>query len=825
MFFSVKKNKLINSYLLVLIALIFWTGGSFLMRYLAWPDYRFWYHVSSISLLLFMVFLYLFFLRYLGQTQGSHLIVFGSIILVVIIINSVTGFFLRAPNHISAQNGVCRFEYKMTLGSTFILLLAGVIMMDLIRITYISTKENKVLYHQIEPMLLGMVIMFIGNLALYLPVLKGFPINIVSGVINACLMFYGLMKRRQFRLQYLSHGGVSYFGALGLIAIIFSNISSSMLRTIKSYLPINEEHYLLIIAALMMQFTLGIAYIWRGIVNKVFIRDEQMQRECLQEFSATVSKSLRIKDIYFEIIKIVKKATDIDGVYIFFQSQEDSTYKIIFADSETESMNLELKADHPLVTYLKENAHCIFIQDFFNDSLGKSVSEEEKQNYRKFGIQYGLGIKGDENSLKTILLLSNTKKQTKFNQNDSAFIESVGLIAGIAIQNALLYEKAYKESITDELTGLYNRRYFTEKLEKTFITCKDRSLVLLLLSVDDFKLYNQLYGMVEGDRALQKIAQILKNCVGKDGICARYSGKEFAIILPNYDILPSKELAETISLQINRMNDNQSNYAIKKLTVSIGISGYPNGAQSVKELLQNVDLAVYHVKRHGKNAVRVFDVKSALDGEQQSKEEASPQNVYTEYESMVYALTATIDAKDHYTFHHSNNVAYYATSLAAALGMNEETIEVVRQSALLHDIGKIGIAESILNKPGRLTEEEYEIVKMHVENSIGIIKHIPAFDYVIPAVLAHHEHYDGKGYPRQLKGEEIPVTGRILCIADSFDAIISKRCYKKSATLPQAIKILKEEAGKQFDPVMVKVFYQLLEQGKVKVAANEENLQ
>ena len=113
-------------------------------------------------------------------------------------------------------------------------------------------------------------------------------------------------------------------------------------------------------------------------------------------------------------------------------------------------------------------------------------------------------------------------------------------------------------------------------------------------------------------------------------------------------------------------------------------------------------------------------------------------NIYKEYESTIYALTAAIDVKDHYTFSHSNNVAYYATSLARELNLNSDIREIIRQAALLHDVGKIGISEAILNKTGKLTEEEYETIKGHVEASIGIIRHLPSLDYVIPAVIGHH---------------------------------------------------------------------------------------
>ena len=196
------------------------------------------------------------------------------------------------------------------------------------------------------------------------------------------------------------------------------------------------------------------------------------------------------------------------------------------------------------------------------------------------------------------------------------------------------------------------------------------------------------------------------------------------------------------------------------------------------------------------------------------------EGVYSSYASTIYALTAAIDAKDHYTFNHSKNVAYYATKLAAAAGLNREMIELIREAALLHDIGKIGINENILNKKGRLTDDEYEIMKSHVEQSISIIRHLPSLDYVIPAVIGHHERYDGRGYPRRIGGEDIPLAARILCIADSFDAIVSKRAYKNAYSVDYAVDELLAQSGMQFDPKLAPLFVSLLKEGKLEIQNN-----
>ena len=329
-------------------------------------------------------------------------------------------------------------------------------------------------------------------------------------------------------------------------------------------------------------------------------------------------------------------------------------------------------------------------------------------------------------------------------------------------------------------------------------------------------MYNQLYGDREGDLALQRVARIIAASVGNNGYISRYSGKEFAIILPGYDMLSASNLAENIRRQIMEMNKAEQDYALKVLTVSGGISSYPYGAGSVKELVENADMAVYQVKRRGKNAILLAHESMSNSREEDNVDGSEyKQGIYSEYAPTIYALTAAIDTKDHYTFSHSKNVAYYASRLAEAYDMGDDFVELIREAGLLHDIGKIGIREDILNKPGKLNDEEYEIMKGHVESSVGIIRHLPSLDYVIPAVIGHHERYDGQGYPRKISGEDIPMSARILCIADSFDAMVSMRSYKEPYTVEYALEELKRQRGRQFDPRLTDRFIKLVEEGAI----------
>jgi len=180
------------------------------------------------------------------------------------------------------------------------------------------------------------------------------------------------------------------------------------------------------------------------------------------------------------------------------------------------------------------------------------------------------------------------------------------------------------------------------------------------------------------------------------------------------------------------------------------------------------------------------------------------------------AFIKFIDAKDSITKDHSVRVAAYSAQIAKALGKAEDECENIYYIGLMHDCGKIGIPDEILNKPGKLTPEELEIMKTHASRGAEILNHFTSIPNIIEGAVYHHERYDGKGYPRGLVGKEIPLVGRIICVADSFDAMNNKRSYKSKMTPEQIIKDFTENSGTKYDPEIVKVFLKLLEDGIIK---------
>ena len=237
--------------------------------------------------------------------------------------------------------------------------------------------------------------------------------------------------------------------------------------------------------------------------------------------------------------------------------------------------------------------------------------------------------------------------------------------------------------------------------------------------------------------------------------------------------------------------------------------------------MDNTDLAVYKAKNNGKDQVVVFTGNDTATFNIRKRVERiieiNKNTALGDSSQAIFALIAAIDAKDHYTANHSKNVARYSAILAAANGMSDDQIRMVYAAGLLHDIGKISIPETILKKEGALTEEEYDIIKGHVNSSIDMIRHLPSMDYLIPAAVGHHERWDGKGYPRGTAGEDIPVAARCLAIADAFDAMTTDRPYRKGMSVDYAIQQIEAGKGTQFEPELAQLFVKLVNDMEIVV--------
>ncbi|MDQ2087784.1 diguanylate cyclase [Herbivorax sp. ANBcel31] len=356
-------------------------------------------------------------------------------------------------------------------------------------------------------------------------------------------------------------------------------------------------------------------------------------------------------------------------------------------------------------------------------------------------------------------------------------------------------------AITDELTGVYNQRYFHVDLNKEINKAsktKD-SIGLILIDIDNFRMYNDLYSHDYGDSILKITAAILRSVVNKKDKVFRFGSDEFAVLVKGRNLslleLEAKRIHEKYEkVKKNYYKDDLAN----KITISIGLSQYPDISASKEELISHSDMALYQAKNLGEDKVNYYqDIMLQINKTMQSDEQMI---------GVFRGLLSTITAKDKYTVGHCERVSSYATIIGEAMGFELEEIQTLLYAGLLHDIGKIELPRSVLNKIGRLTDEEFDMIRKHPIHSASILEPLSEMDNLIYYVKHHHERYDGKGYPDGLKGEEISIGARILCIADSFDAMVSERPYRKSMSVEDAFLELKRCSGSQFDPEIAKIF-------------------
>ena len=796
--------------MMLLVIMILWAGGSFAMRAQLWPEVNLWHHISLLGMFLLAAGYFNFIAAFLEESNSNAGYIWGVFYIALFVFNSITGLFIPEPVVIY-NDGAAQFVYNYSWHIYILLACILPCVGKMISLIYIHCKGNHMAFQQLRPIINGIVILIVGHVATTLPMFSGIPLDIMSGAINALFIFYALYKKRIFRMTVLFTKPNYFVCALVIVAGLSYKIISPLQQLFMDLFNIHHVTILAIAATLCVMVLVLYAVIAVSL-NTIFVRNENKQQRKIKELCDEVNHTLNAADILQNLTDTIYSITKIERMLVFVR-QEDGDFRVEHTTNPLEEKSYYIRADHPLVNYFKNYHGCVNMQDFSRSTVYRSMWEKEKKLLKKLNADYFAPLSCDD-GLVGIVVLPEKKDRIPYQPNDLNLVSTVASLCAVPLKEASIYERVIDEARKDKLTGLINRKYFFELLDREFERFKDTALSLCLMNLDDFKKFNQLYGSQEGDAVIQHVTGILISSLNEICHVARIGGKEFALILPGYDIYSAKLLTENLVAEIGKIHERNSGQVTHRVTVSAGICAAPYMASSAKELFRNAEAAVYTVKRQGKNGIQIYSSDIYRQEPQQYIKYSSG---YGENASTIYALTAAIDAKDHYTFQHSKNVAYYAAELAKAAGFGPDLIEVVKEAALLHDIGKIGIREDILNKSGKLTADEYEVMKGHVENAVNIIRYLPSIDYVIPTVLSHHERYDGKGYPRQLEGEEIPIMGRVLCIADSFDAMISERSYKKALNIEESIASLEYEAGKQFDPKLVQIFIDLIKKEKLEV--------
>ena len=574
----------------------------------------------------------------------------------------------------------------------------------------------------------------------------------------------------------------------------------------------NEQHYSVEDIELVKLITSQVAASMRKEYMHELLADREKELAIINELSAIITSSMNIQEIFEGFAQELKKVVDVDWATIALIEGDHLHFLALSSTIGTSWKTGErIPLENTATEWVAREKRSMYEADLPQHGRFWTGRYHLKLGVRS--IVYLPLIVKDE-GVGSLILAS--RQSSAYSPKQVQLLGKLALQIATPVENSQLYSQAERRSRIDELTGLFNRRHFDERLREEIARYSRHGDVfsLFMLDLDSFKTYNDLYGHPSGDKILNYIGGLIRDSLREADQAFRYGGDEFIVLLPQANSEDAYMVAERVRQHLLAEMD------IKEiaLSCSIGIASYPYDGVLPDELVAASDTALYYAKRAGGN---LSYLSSKVLTETPSETGISTRGSL----ASIYSMAAVVESRNPYLYGHARKVNSYAVALAEELGLPSEKVAKISAAALLHDIGKISIPDDILSKEGELNKKEWKLIKLHPGLGANIASHLPELAYCVDGIRYHHERWDGAGYPEGLKGENIPLEARILGIADAFDAMTSTRPYRAALSREQALDELEKDAGKYFDPDLVRVFIKIARTGfPDKTIAADQNI-
>jgi len=663
-------------------------------------------------------------------------------------------------------------------------------------------ERNRLTY-----LLAGFILMALFGLTKLSPAITKYPLAHLGNLGNALFITYAIVRYQLLDIRMVFRRGLVY----ALTGLCFVGLYAAILLGVLQSLHLHASYTTMLAGAGVALLIAFLFYPLRDTVQerveRLIYRESYDYRHMLLTFANKMSHVLNMEELAENMLTLVTKAIHAEEASLYLPDDESGDFVPRFSlpSQGSRISQMVIVKDNPIVTWLAKEGRPLGREQVDIIPQFKGLWDKEREQLAESGVELFFPIK-NKDALIGILALGMKQHGSSYRSEDIDLVTTMAAEAGVVMENAQLYAAAKMRANTDELTGLFNHRYFHERLEEEVARGLRFGEIfsLVLMDLDLFKRYNDIHGHLAGDGVLREIGESLKGSLRAVDMAFRYGGDEFAVILPGTSSSDASKVAERIRKEVEQTMDSQG----VLLTCSLGIAFWPTDGVMREGLMQCADSALYHAKQWG-NRTCLYSDTVAASTRRPGEESASSKEII----STIYALAATVDARDHYTYGHSKKVSNYAVAIAEAVGYSPDRIAIIRTAALLHDIGKIGISDELLSKPGLLTDEDWKPIYAHPILGVSILKHVDGLAPCLPGIQYHHERYDGTGYPSGLAGDNIPLDARIVAVADAYEAMTSPRPYREGTLTPEeALEELERNMGTQFDPELVKVFCALRRQ-------------